>query len=71
VRFWDAGGRRNEALDLKVYNLAALHGLQALGFDLNAAAAALAGIPERTDDRPVTAPAIIRRKASRSSWLEG
>lgn len=67
---WDAGGRRNEALDLKVYNLAALHGLQALRFDLNTAAAALAMQPERSPDRPVLPVPPIVRKASRSAWME-
>ena len=66
---WDAGDRRNEALDLKVYNLAALYGLQALGFDLNAAAATMAQQPERVADRPVLTSAPAVRKATRSTWL--
>jgi phage terminase large subunit GpA-like protein len=71
TRVWEAGSRRNEALDLKVYNLAALYGLQAIGFDLNATAATLSGLPDRVLGQAVAAPAIMRRKPTRSTWLSG
>lgn len=60
---------RNEALDLRVYAFAALHGVVAAGFDLDRAVAALAPMPPRTPDRPVMAPPPPVRRATRSSWL--
>lgn len=70
TKVWDKGSRRNEAFDLKVYNLAALNSLYAMRFDLNAAAAALAEIPARSADRPVIAAPPPVRRVTRSSWLE-
>ncbi len=71
TRVWEAGSRRNEALDLKVYNLAALYGLQAIGLDLNGTAAVLSGLPDRVSGQAVAVPAIMRRKPTRSTWLSG
>ena len=67
---FDAGGRRNEALDLKAYNLAALQGLYLLGFDLDAAAATMASQPERESGRP--AVILPRRQTQvKSSFFYG
>lgn len=50
---WDAGGRRNEALDCFVYALAALRiSQQRFGLDLDALAVTPLGEPQKTDDRP-------------------
>lgn len=62
---------RNEALDLRVYAYAALHGSVALGFDLEKAATALAPVPPRVNDRPVIAAPPPARRATRSSWVSG
>lgn len=73
TQVWDAGGRRNEALDLKVYNLAALKGLEALGFDLNAAAARVAMAPPRVSGMPTMSvpPPAARTKPMRSRYIHG
>lgn len=50
---WDAGGRRNEALDCFVYALAALRiSQQRFGLDLEALAAELPSETTTTDERP-------------------
>lgn len=56
VREWIKHRDRNEPLDLKVYNLAALHGLVSLGFNLNREAARLAErhAPRNTNSTPAS-----------------
>ncbi len=59
VRYWwKKDGVRNEALDLAVYNLAALHGLYALGKRLK---------PTLDTARPRRDPS--RTKSTRKGWL--
>jgi len=43
--WWKPDGRRNEALDCRVYGYAALHGLLSMGLNLNKRAEALPPIP--------------------------
>ncbi len=61
--WWDAGGRRNEAFDLKVYNLAALKGLEAAGLVLNKEADRVAPVPLKGEgvDLAIPTPVAIRR----------
>lgn len=64
---WLKDRTRNEALDARVLSGAALHGLRAHGFDLDAAAAKIADAPMRTADAPPTKP---RPAVIRSSWMD-
>ncbi len=72
--WWKPDGRRNEALDTRVYAYAALHGLIAMGLSLNARAAALP-VPQAktTPSTPVVAiPASPRRRrAIASTYMQG
>jgi len=43
--WWKPDGRRNEALDCRVYGYAALHGLLSMGLNLNKRVEALPPIP--------------------------
>lgn len=72
--WWKPDGRRNEALDTRVYAYAALHGLIAMGLSLNARVAALP-VPQTktTPSTPVVAiPASPRRRrAIASTYMQG
>ena len=71
MREWHVtAGKRNEALDNRVYNAAALAGLRSLGFDLDALAAKVTAKPMKSDpfERiPATSktPTVLR-----SSWMD-
>jgi phage terminase large subunit GpA-like protein len=74
--WWKPDGRRNEALDCRVYAYATLHGLLSMGLNLNRRADALPPIPEnleRRDDVRVTAvaatPTPRRRRAISSRYI--
>jgi phage terminase large subunit GpA-like protein len=74
--WWKPDGRRNEALDCRVYAYAALHGLLSMGLNLNRRADALPPIPEnrvRRNDVRVTAAAAAptprRRRAISSNYI--
>jgi hypothetical protein len=74
--WWKSDGRRNEALDCRVYACAALHGLLSLGLNLNRRADALPSIPEdrvRRNDVRVTAvvaaPTPGRRRVVSSNYI--
>ena len=73
VREWvKAKHERNEALDARVYAMAALHGLRAAGFVLDREAERVAGLPARAA-REAEAPgatAAPRQTAFRSRWME-
>lgn len=74
VREWQKrSGRRNEALDLRVYAMAALHGLIAMGLRLNAEVDALRNAPlpnERPAGAPVQAPVTANKpRPIRSRWM--
>lgn len=68
---WDAGGRRNEALDCLVYALAALRiSQQRFGLDLNAAAAPAAIVDDDPLPPPVPPPPAAAPPASGGGgWL--
>ena len=75
--WWKPDGRRNEALDCRVYAYAALHGLLSMGMNLNKRVDALPPIPEdrsRGNDMRVIAGAAApssqrRRRAIASNYL--
>ncbi|MDR2819302.1 MAG: phage terminase large subunit family protein [Desulfovibrio sp.] len=74
--WWKPDGRRNEALDCRVYAYAALHGLLSMGLNLNRRVDALPPIPEnrvRRNDVRVTAvaaaPTPRRRRAISSNYI--
>ena len=72
--WWKPDGRRNEALDTRVYAYAALHGLIAMGLSLNARVAALP-VPQ-TKTTPSTPAVAIpasprRRRAIASTYMQG
>ncbi len=74
--WWKPDGRRNEALDCRVYAYAALHGLLSMGLNLNRRADALPAIPANRECRKdvlVTAgaatPTARRRRAISSTYL--
>ena len=75
--WWKPDGRRNEALDCRVYAYAALHGLLSMGLNLNKRVEALPPVPasrqSRNDPRPVTAPMTAsprrRRMAIASNYV--
>ncbi len=54
--WWKPDGRRNEALDCRVYAYAALHGLLSMGLNLNKRVEALPPVP-------------VNRQASRQSVI--
>jgi phage terminase large subunit GpA-like protein len=61
IREWTkAAFTRNEALDCRVYALAALHGLRSYGLDLNREAERQTIVAETTP--APTAPRVIRSK---------
>jgi phage terminase large subunit GpA-like protein len=66
-------GRRNEALDCRVYAYAALHALIAMGLRLNERADAIPKEPVAKTDKPVVSPAAApqasRRRAIKSTYL--
>lgn len=65
---WDAGGRRNEALDCLVYALAALRiSQQRFGLDIDALAAAKPVEAEVIDKTPTPAPAPAQ---ATQGWLQ-
>jgi phage terminase large subunit GpA-like protein len=75
-RFWSKpDGRRNEALDCRVYAYAALHGLLSMGLNLNRRVDALPPIPacrqlkNKTVSAPMTASPRRRRMAISSNYL--
>lgn len=64
--WWKPDGRRNEALDCRVYAYAALHGLLAMGMSLNKKVEALPPIPvSRQRQGAVTDPTAPPMKPSR------
>lgn len=75
--WWKPDGRRNEALDCRVYAYAALHGLLSMGLNLNKKVAELPPIPDRTARHQMEAlPSVPsqptprrRRKVIRSSYV--
>lgn len=75
--WWKPDGRRNEALDCRVYATAALHGLLSMGLRLNKRVEALPPIPlnrnTRADRGDITAPLTPsprrRRRAIASNYL--
>lgn len=86
VRTWElkSDGMRNEVLDTSVYAEAALHGLIAMGLDLDReverAERLAAGAPAAADDTAAAPAAIVsaapaprqpQRRRSSSSWLGG
>jgi phage terminase large subunit GpA-like protein len=74
VREWHkAKGDRNEALDIRVYAYAALHGLVALGFRLNREAETLDDAPMRQagDKAPLARPAFAGPASIKSRFLGG
>ena len=63
VREWvKAAHIRNEALDCRVYALAALHGLRSYGLDLDREAGRQAAVAERPAVAAPAAPRVIRSK---------
>ena len=75
-RLWSlASGSRNEALDCRVYGLAALHALAALGFRLNREADVVEAIPLRDQMVPAASsvPAVKRTSPTviPSPWMQG
>jgi phage terminase large subunit GpA-like protein len=70
VREWRKRDQdRNEALDCRVYALAALEGLKSLGLRLDVEAGRLLDAPMRASVDPVNAPAAPN--VIRSKWMEG
>lgn len=68
---WDAGSRRNEALDCFVYALAALHiAISRLGLDLNQLAASQQSTHNSTEPIDAT-PAEPAPEKAGSDWLQG
>jgi phage terminase large subunit GpA-like protein len=72
--WWKPDGRRNEALDCRVYAYAALYGLLSMGLNLNRRVNALPVAPVTRRDSPIMAPPQIptqrrRREAVSSSYL--
>lgn len=74
--WWKPDGRRNEALDCRVYAYAALHGLLSMGLHLNNKADALPSVPMarmRRDSSAIVvaahAPTPRRRRAIASTYL--
>lgn len=81
VRVWEkkASGRRNEALDLAVMNVAALEGLRSMGFDLDAEADDVAtrttyvaqeSSPLVVPGSPAPEETRTRRERRRDQWIE-
>ncbi|MBF0615168.1 MAG: phage terminase large subunit family protein, partial [Magnetococcales bacterium] len=63
---------RNEALDTRVYNLAALSGVQSMGLRLNSEADRLADIPLKDVDKKPAAKSILqhlKRRVIHSPWM--
>jgi phage terminase large subunit GpA-like protein len=75
--WWKPDGRRNEALDCRVYAYAALHGLLSMGLNLNKRTDTLPPIPENRERGnkagqsfvAVTVPTPRRRRAISSTYL--
>ena len=72
--WWKLDGRRNEALDCRVYAYAALHGLFSMGLNLNKRAAALPPVPLRRPSEgvffaPVAESPRRRRRAISSRYV--
>ena len=75
--WWKPDGRRNEALDCRVYAYAALHGLLSMGLNLNKRVEALPPAPVNrkpaSNATPVTIPMTAsprrRRMAISSNYL--
>jgi phage terminase large subunit GpA-like protein len=72
--WWKPDGRRNEALDCRVYAYAALYGLLSMGLNLNRRVNALPAAPVTRRDSPIMAPPQIptqrrRREAISSSYV--
>lgn len=68
---WDAGGRRNEALDCFVYALAALHiAISRFGLDLNKLATPQQS-NEQTDTSPSEPEPQKKAAAKGNGWLNG
>lgn len=75
--WWKPDGRRNEALDCRVYAYAALHGLLSMGLNLNKRVEALPPVPVNrkaaSNATPVTVPMTVsprrRRMAISSNYL--
>jgi phage terminase large subunit GpA-like protein len=73
--WWKPDGRRNEALDCRVYAYAALHGLLSMGLNLNKRVEALPPVPttRQIKSAPVSAPMTAsprrRRMAISSNYL--
>lgn len=69
IREWRKDpGVRNEALDCRVYAYAALQGLVAVGFRMQAEAEKIRAIPPREPEAPV---ASAKPRVIRSAWMEG
>jgi phage terminase large subunit GpA-like protein len=63
---------RNEALDARVYSLAALHGLMSIGLQLNREADRLENVPMKSvSEEPVIRPPAKRpqRRVIQSTWM--
>lgn len=56
--WWKTDGRRNEALDCRVYAYAALHGLLSMGINLNQRVQALPPLPATKTTRTSRVPGI-------------
>lgn len=69
--FVNPGRARNEALDLRVYAYAALHGLLACGVTIEKAAAAIAGLAPRKEGQPAPPPAAPGFAPIRSRYIQG
>ena len=70
--WWKPDGRRNEALDCRVYAYAALHGLLSMGLNLNKKAMELPPVPEQKTAHkgmPPTKPSPRRRRVVASTYM--
>jgi phage terminase large subunit GpA-like protein len=62
--WWKPDGRRNEALDCRVYAYAALHGLLSMGLNLNRRVEALPPVPTNRKPASNATPVAVPMSAS-------
>jgi phage terminase large subunit GpA-like protein len=68
--WWKPDGKRNEALDCRVYAYAALHGLFSMGMNLNKRADALPTEPETGEEQQTPVREVRHRhKVVKSRYL--